>query len=88
MAENKRCKLTIDYDGRKEELECRGFAGVVIDDTEGGFESSVTLVGHLSVKHLIALANEIEENLLLLVKAEAVKAAKCDPAAILKALLG
>lgn len=88
MPENKKCNLTIDYDGRKEELTCRGFAGVVIDDTEGGFESNVTLVGNLSVKHLIALCHEIKETLLPLIKEEAVKAAKIDPIDILNHLLG
>lgn len=87
MPENKKCNLTIDYDGRKEELTCRGFAGVVVDDAEGGFDTHVTLVGNLSVKHLVVLYKEIEETLMPLLKDEAVNAAKVDPLDILKHLL-
>jgi len=88
MSDKSKCKVSINYEDRNESIACRGFAGVVIDDAEGGYDTNIILVGNMSVKHLIVLYKELQESLMPLIKEEAVEAAKVDPVKLLEKLLG
>lgn len=74
MSDKKRdlMKITIDDGDDTKVLECHGIAGVTLEDTGDCHKMAVVLVGNLSVADLIALHDNIEKELLPLLKKQIV----------------
>lgn len=65
MSENKRgkVKITIEYDGDTEVIECNGVAFTTLEDLGDRYSSAVAVVGEMSVKDLTQLKRNVKTDL-------------------------
>ena len=69
MAE-KKMVITVDYDGRKESIECDGIVGICFSRTDDGHLGNMMMVGNITLKDMLMLHKDVENRLLPMIKQE------------------